>query len=254
MDPTAQANPQAATPTPAPATAPTASSTPAAEPVTPVVPLKRKQFLPNLPVILGFIVIFFLGIGFEKFHVMSYFKSIPLPRVSVSMPTPTPKQKQKTTKKITDTPTPSLNPTADWKTYTSDTYGFTFKYPSSATYKNTNYTGSKMSVTFNNLTSSQNTDLTVFVGTTWAFTNPKADTTKNATVAGIPTYREDIPSGQNPPQTDLYIKHGNDYITIQLVKDDKDTQIDSVLNEMLSTFQFTSSMTKPPTATGSAQK
>lgn len=139
------------------------------------------------------------------------------------------------------TPTPvatAIDETANWKTYTNSDYDFSFKYPSSATYKVTNYSGSKFSLTLNNLTDYQYTDLTVFVGNNWYFMNAEADTTRNFAVAGITAYREELPQGQNPPQTLIYIKRGADYITIQLVKDVGDTVIEKTFEKILATFKF----------------
>ncbi len=57
-------------------------------------------------------------------------------------------QKRQTSKQITSTPeaiaTPTPDPTADWKTYTNDKYGFGFKYPNNwSTYDNTQKANSK---------------------------------------------------------------------------------------------------------------
>lgn len=130
------------------------------------------------------------------------------------------------------------DPTADWKTYTNEEYGFSFKYPNNAIYKITNFTGSKFSVTFSNLSKYEYTDLTVFVGNNWAFTNPKADSVKNFKVDGIDAYKEDLPLGQNPPQTLVYVKDKNNYLTMQLNKNDKDIVIDEIFDQILSTFKF----------------
>jgi len=119
MDPSAQGNTKTAeqaAPTTTDASTPPAADTGAAQPatdpppVTPVASVKRKQFLPNLPIMLGFIVVFFLGIGFEKFHVLASIKSMPLPKIVVVMPSPKPSPTPKM-KKVTSSPTPTLTPT-----------------------------------------------------------------------------------------------------------------------------------------------
>jgi hypothetical protein len=60
----------------------------------------------------GFVVIFLSGIGFEKFHILSMMKAIPLPRIIIVMPTPSPKATPSPTltPTVTSTPIPTIQP------------------------------------------------------------------------------------------------------------------------------------------------
>ncbi len=100
---------------------PPTTTTPA--PPQPITPQKPKSNL--LLLMVGFVIVFLMGIGFEKYHVSSFVKRIPLPHIVLVMPTPTPKAKPSPT----STPTPTPNPMSNWKTYTNTKYGFSLKYP-----------------------------------------------------------------------------------------------------------------------------
>lgn len=104
------------TPTP-----PTVSTPPTPEPTQPPtqpipVPeqpnnkISQKLFIPSVVLLLIITV------------VLVAFKFIKTKKVTAPQPTPT---------ALTQTtPSPTLDPTANWKTYTNNTYGFSFKYPS----------------------------------------------------------------------------------------------------------------------------
>ena len=94
---------------------------PATPTLTPPPPATLKKHKANWPfVVLGIIVAFILGIGFDKYHVASYLSTIRLPKFAFkSTPKPVPSPKV--------TPTPTASPTATWKTFVSS--DMTFQYP-----------------------------------------------------------------------------------------------------------------------------
>jgi len=107
MDPSAQTGTQISTPTPAPSLV--------QQPVRPKEKLRSWPFI-----VLGILVSFLLGIGFDKYHVASYISKIRLPKLTAkSTPIPTPT--------LLVTPTPTVSPTASWKTFVSQ--DMTFQYP-----------------------------------------------------------------------------------------------------------------------------
>lgn len=147
------------------------------------------------------------------------------------------------------TPEATPDPTAGWETYTNTEYGFSFKYPKTATFEITNATDTEFNMTLSNLTGVKYEELVIFVGKTWADTNASADSVSNYTVDGLNAYREDLPSGQNPPQSLVYVKNNNYYYTIQQTKDLSDPEIEGIFNQILSTFKFTSETPAGDTST-----
>jgi len=135
-------------------------------------------------------------------------------------------------------PTATTDPTANWKTYTNSEHGFSFKYPSGATYQLTNFPGSKFGIVFKNLTSFAYSNLTIIIDSSWGSTTPNPDTIQNFTLSGVQAYRKELPIGQNPAETLVMVQHGSDFTTLQMVKEDKDTTIDSTFDQILSTFKF----------------
>jgi len=118
MDPSAQSG----TSTTIPSTSTAPSQQPATPPISSPLPVSRpKERLRSWPfVILGIILAFFLGIGFDKYHIASYISKIRLPKLAdKSIPKPTPT--------IQITPTPTASPTTTWKTFLSA--DMTFQYP-----------------------------------------------------------------------------------------------------------------------------
>jgi hypothetical protein len=83
------------------------------------VPPKKRTF-GWVFMILGFVLTFVLGIGFNKYNVASRVLAIRLPKIIIQpaeKPTPSPAA----------TPIPTTSPTANWKTYVSS--DMTFQYP-----------------------------------------------------------------------------------------------------------------------------
>lgn len=134
--------------------------------------------------------------------------------------------------------TPTPDPTANWKTYTNPQYGFSFKYPLGAKLGNAKFANSEFSIVLSGMTDLQYEDLTVYVGKAWAFTNASASSNTNFKIGGVNAYREDLPLGQNPPQSLVYVKNGNYYYTIQQVKNEDDAKIGGIFDQLLSTFKF----------------
>jgi len=94
--------------------------TPVTTPAPPPPPPPKKSGHNLLFVMLGVVIAFILGVGFDKYKIVSYIKRIPLPKIATkSTPKPTPILKV--------TPTPVASPTANWKTYTST--DLSFQYP-----------------------------------------------------------------------------------------------------------------------------
>jgi hypothetical protein len=197
------------------------------QPVPPLPPKNNSGlFIGILVFILGILV----GLVIDKTTLLS---SLRIPYLSVT-PTQTP------------IPSPAVVPgaagtqegTANWKTYTNDKYGFSFKYPENAKYEVTHATNTEFNIMLSNLTGLPYEELVIYVGNNWAYTNTNADKVKNFIVDGISAYRENLPLGQNPPQSLVYVKHGAYYFTIQQTKDPKDPVIDQTFTQILSTFKF----------------
>jgi hypothetical protein len=79
----------------------------------------------------------------------------------------------------------------------------------------------------------------LYVGDKFAFTHGLNDKGETIKVGGVSAIRRNLPFGQNPAQTLVEIKHNNDYITLQIINDDKDEKIETVVNQILLTFKFT---------------
>ena len=84
-------------------------------PVPPASPLPPKNYL--LFILLGLIILIFI------FCSLFLVKSIYIGKPHIVPVTPFPQ--------VTITPSPTANPTADWKTYKNTKFGFTLQYPKS---------------------------------------------------------------------------------------------------------------------------
>jgi hypothetical protein len=89
-------------------------------------------------------------------------------------------------KKTTTTATPATS-TADWKTYTNDTYGVSFKYPKDWTFTETSLTNSLLNVNATNATVKSGTDNPGLASVTVYQSLDKLDT-KNLNPTSIKDY------------------------------------------------------------------
>ena len=199
--------------------------TPVQEPQQPIVPNTpteqlKPQITPKIPIIVMFVVTL-LSLALSGY--LAYQNH---------------QLNQKIGKSEEISPSPTTDPTADWKTYTNDVYGFSFKYPKSATLESTNFDNTDFNIMLSNLTGVKYEELVVYAGSEWAYSNTKADKTENYTLAGVSAYREDNPAGQNPAETLIYVKSGKYYYTIHQTKDENDANIEKVFDQILSTFKF----------------
>ncbi|MEK7470787.1 MAG: hypothetical protein AAB622_02215 [Patescibacteria group bacterium] len=134
------------------------------------------------------------------------------------------------------TPSATVDPTSNWKTYTNDKYNFSFKYPGSEWgFSETNFTGSLNSYQLvNNVNKLVTID--VFVDNSWNGKGGVEKTQSNFTLSGIPAFRKSNPLGQNPPSEVIYVENNGKVLTIVLNYDDQ-TSIPE-FDQILSTFKF----------------
>lgn len=136
--------------------------------------------------------------------------------------------------------------TADWKTYTNKTYGFSFQYPSTSTVSSHTYTGYLASFIINKISpTDQYTDITFYVGNTDESLKidrtDKNITVKDITISGLNAMQVSMPLGQNPAQELVYFSNNGKYFSFQFVGDTKGTVALNNFSQILSTFKFTDS-------------
>jgi hypothetical protein len=142
----------------------------------------------------------------------------------------------------TATPSATIDPLADWKVFTDETYGLSFKYPPTAILVNKNYTGYLASY---QITSPDNLDVTFYVGTqdeSSSYTD-----TKQVMVGDIQAVQVSLTGGQNPPQELVFFNQGDKYYHFQMIWDGQNQELLQTFNQILSTFEFVE-----PTASSSA--
>lgn len=153
---------------------------------------------------------------------------------------------------VSATPEATPDPTAYWKTYSNQTYGYSFKFPDTESIKVTNHTGYLSTVSLiNKVTNFE--DLVVFISN--SDQTPKNLTNaKTTNVSGVEAIRFSMPSGQNPPQESVYFSNNKNYFSIQFNWDDKDQTAVDTFDQIMSTFKFieatpSGSATSSPSAT-----
>ncbi|NMC35528.1 hypothetical protein GYA49_00625 [Candidatus Beckwithbacteria bacterium] len=202
--------------------------TPINNPATP-----QEEFQPKpknsklLYVALGLVAICFIGLaGFLAGQYLTKKQIANQPPVASQNPTPTP------------TPQAQVDETADWETYTSEGYGFEFKYPKLASLKETNYTGYLASTTIflDNITPYATIDISVQAS--WDGTGEAKTAERNIVIDGLPAYKKSYPGGQNPPGELVYFEKDGNVFRIFLSWDGETQELKNVFDQILSTFKF----------------
>jgi hypothetical protein len=143
-------------------------------------------------------------------------------------------------------PTPGVD-TLNWKTYTNDAYGFSFKYPGNDwDYSQTNFAGSLNTYKFASRGNKLIT-INIAIDSSWNGKGGIEKTQPNSTLGGLPAYRISNPAGQNPPSEIVYVENKGKVLTIDLNYQDQSSLVQE-FNQILSTFKFIN-----PTASPSAK-
>lgn len=212
-------------PTQAPPPAPLVSSTPTTP--TQASPPPKKSF-PKL--FIALIIIFIVFVGSATTYV-AFFNKVK----------PAPVEKAEPTK----TPTPTPDPTADWKTYTSATFGYSLKYPTTLTFSTSNYQGIGGSVNTDTWTN-QSKLYSINVYSYKSGVNSKLEfNLQPQQTTTIQLVNQTINKIVSVDETLIHIgpiKNGNEeYMIVYSSGTQKNTEGAPLFNQILSTFKFTES-------------
>jgi hypothetical protein len=130
--------------------------------------------------------------------------------------------------------------TANWKTYTSSKYQYSFKYPSDWSVKTENISQSSNGEERVTITPSGSTETNyhqiVISGTRDGFSFTIPEWTNNFTLGGTQAYKKSLAGGQNPPQELVYAKKNSTYVIVQYVYLNNDYM--TTYNQLLETFRI----------------